>query len=111
RSLRGQLLQMNARALVAAVLGPHHREDAELGLGRLAPQRSDDPVVFLAGEAVAFEDLRRDGHRTAPSCASALTTDSKRTRPSALPSAGSQARSGCGIRPTTLRPSLQMPAM
>ena len=34
-----------------------------------------------------------------------------RRRPSALPSAGSQARSGCGIRPTTLRASLQMPAI
>ena len=48
---------------------------------------------------------------TAPWLESALTTDSNRTRPSALPSAGSHARSGCGIRPTTLRCSLQMPAM
>ena len=31
--------------------------------------------------------------------------------PSALPSTVSQARSGCGIRPTTLRRSLQIPAM
>ena len=31
--------------------------------------------------------------------------------PSSLPSSGSQARSGCGIRPATLRRSLQMPAM
>ena len=41
----------------------------------------------------------------------AFTTDSSTTRPSALPSDSSQARSGCGIRPTTLRRSLQMPAM
>ena len=38
-------------------------------------------------------------------------TDSNSTRPSALPSAVSHARSGCGINPTTLRASLQMPAM
>ena len=33
-----QRLQMHARALVAAVLGPHHREDAELGQVRLAAE-------------------------------------------------------------------------
>ena len=36
---RRERLEVNARALVAAVLRPHHREDAELGQGRLAPQR------------------------------------------------------------------------
>ena len=39
------------------------------------------------------------------------TTDSNSTRPSALPTAVSHARSGCGIRPTTFRASLQIPAM
>ena len=48
---------------------------------------------------------------TAPWLESACITDSNITRPSALPSAASQARSGCGIRPTTLRRALQMPAM
>ena len=42
---------------------------------------------------------------------SADTTDSNTILPSALPSADSHARSGCGIRPTTLRVALQMPAM
>src|SRR6266487_1903369 len=36
---------------------------------------------------------------------------SKMSRPSALPSSGSQARSGWGINPATFRRSLQMPAM
>ena len=36
RALGRQRLQVHARALVAAVLGPHHREDAELGERRLA---------------------------------------------------------------------------
>jgi hypothetical protein len=35
---RGQTLQVDARALVAAVLGPHHAEDAEFGDGGLALQ-------------------------------------------------------------------------
>ena len=48
---------------------------------------------------------------SAPCRDRALTTDSNSTRPSALPSTRSQARSGCGIRPTTLRASLQIPAM
>ena len=40
-----------------------------------------------------------DGHAVA----NAFTMDSRMTSPSALPSAGSHARSGCGIMPTTLR--------
>ena len=36
---------------------------------------------------------------------------SSSTRPSAEPSSGSEARSGCGISPTTLRPTLHTPAM
>ena len=43
---RGQLLQMQARALVGAVLAPHHAEDAEFGVARLAAQDVDDLVVF-----------------------------------------------------------------
>ena len=40
RTLGRQLPEVDARALVAAVLGPHHREDAELGDGRLTTERS-----------------------------------------------------------------------
>ena len=112
----GSFLQMDARALVAAVLRPHHREDAELGDRRLASERADDPVVFVA---VSGRGVRGARYRwlivqavpTAPADASARTTDSNSTSPSPLPSIGSQARSGCGIMPTTLRRSLQMPAM
>ncbi len=49
---RGQLLQMNARALVGAVLAPHHAEDAELGVAGLAAEQRDDLVVFRPGELV-----------------------------------------------------------
>ena len=120
RAGRRQLLQMDARALVAAVLGPHHREDAELGQRRLALHRAHDAIVLVRLEAVTLEDGRIDGAHTKMSSraaqntlpgAAALITDSNSTRPSSLPSAASHARSGCGIRPTTLRASLQMPAM
>ena len=53
RARRRQRLQMDARALVAAVLGPHHREDAELGQVRLAAEDLDDAVVLVAREPVA----------------------------------------------------------
>ena len=84
-----QLLQVDARALVAAVLRPHHREDAELGLGRLALQRAHDAVVFVGGEAVAFELLpdrcvMRFGPPPRAPARGRPTRD--RTRPSALPS-------------------------
>src|SRR4051794_38111556 len=58
-----QRLEVNARALVAAVLRPHHGEDAELGHGRLAPEHLDNALIFVAGESVAFENLIVDGHR------------------------------------------------
>src|SRR5690606_15374786 len=104
-----------------AVLGPHHRENPELGQRGLAAQGGNDAVVLLRFESVSFEKgrvncahdrgvpQRKDRYAvSAPLDASAATTDSKRTSPSSLPSAASQARSGCGIRPTTLRVSLQM---
>ena len=53
---RRQLPQVDPRALVAAVLRPHHREDAELGQGRLAAERRDDAVVLVGLQAVAFEN-------------------------------------------------------
>ena len=57
--------------------------------------------------------LRRDADKwfTGSPTPHAAITDSKMHQPSALPVASSQARSGCGIRPTTFRVSLQMPAM
>ena len=48
RAGRRKLLQVDPRALVAAVLGPHHREDAELGQGRLALERANDAIVFVS---------------------------------------------------------------
>src|SRR5687767_14665155 len=106
---------MNARALVAAVLGPHHGEDAQLGERRLPAEHRDNTRVFVLGDPVALEHLLIDDshylsatavalrtHVSVPSEA-AFMTDSNRTKPSALPTASSHARSGCGMSPTTLR--------
>src|SRR5439155_6315989 len=107
RSLGRQRLQMHARALITAVLGPHHGEDAELGQVRFPAKKPHDPIVFVGLEAVAFDRLGIDGHAVA----NAFTMDSRMTRPSTQPRAGSAARSGWGIMPTTFRASLQMPAI
>src|SRR3954464_7814821 len=101
-----QRSQMHARALVTAVLRPHHREDAELRQVRLSPHERDDAFVFVRLDAVTLQCLLIDH-----AGANAFTMDSRMTSPSVPPSAASQARSGCGIMPTTLRRSLQMPAI
>ena len=50
-----QRLQVDARALVAAVLGPHHGEDPELRQVRLASEQRDDARVLVGLEAVSIE--------------------------------------------------------
>src|SRR5262245_65941606 len=102
---------MHARAVGAAVLGPHHREDAELRDVRLAAEKLHDAVVFVALQPVSVEQLLIDHRTAAHLTAMAPTIDSKIMRPSTPPTSGSQARSGCGIMPTTLRRSLQMLAI
>src|SRR5262249_51490251 len=99
RALRGESLQVHARTLVAAVLGPHHGEDAELRQVGLAPEELHNSIVLLGFEAVSFDRGGIDAHAVA----NAFTMDSRITRPSTQPSAGSAARSGWGIMPTTFR--------
>jgi hypothetical protein len=60
RPFGGQSPQIDARALVAAVLRPHHREDPKLGQVRIAPEKGDDPFVLVRLDAVALENLRVD---------------------------------------------------
>jgi hypothetical protein len=63
----GQLLQVDARGFVAAMLGPHHAEDAELGQIRLTAHRVQDALIFLGGQAVLGDDLGGDsGHEASP---------------------------------------------
>jgi hypothetical protein len=60
RPLRRKALQVNARGLVAAVLAPHHAEDAELRVGRRAPERLLDHAVFVGRELVLLDHVRGD---------------------------------------------------
>src|SRR5262249_21241226 len=101
--------------------------DSQLCQGRLALKRVDNPLIFVLRQAMAFEQCRISSHSSStphdveaaptgvlvvelPVPTTARTRDSNTINPSALPSASSHARSGCGISPTTLRLSLQRPA-
>src|SRR5260370_1308053 len=117
---RGQPLQMHFARFVRAVLAPHHGENAKLGNVGIAAENFLNARVLFGGHAVFRGDFRGDfnfrGCRSHQAVAFAAetsdsTSDRKITRPSAEPSANSTARSGCGIRPATLRSRLQMPAM
>ena len=50
-----QLLQMDPGALVAAVFGPHDREDAQFGEVGFLADELDDELVFFPGQVVLFE--------------------------------------------------------
>ena len=47
--------------LFRSMLGPHDREDAELGQVGLAPERMKDALIFVGGEAVLGDQFGRDG--------------------------------------------------
>ena len=65
RRLGRQLLEVDARAFVRAMLGPHDRKDAELDQIGLAAKRVEDAVIFVGGKAVLGDDLGGD-HGCAP---------------------------------------------
>ena len=56
-------------------------------------------------------DLGRAQRHAAPTTVAGASSDRSMTRPSVEPRSASEARSGCGMSPTTFRPSLQIPAM
>ena len=97
RRLGRQGLQPLLRRLVRAVLGPHDREDAQLGQVRLAAHDLEDQLVLVGLDAVARDDF---GGNLAHDSAS--TSESNISLPSDPPSRSSAKRSGCGIRPSTL---------
>ena len=110
RTLGRQLLQMHARALVAAVLAPHHREDAELGEVRLAAEErrrcarirpASDRGVRGPCESIM---RRRARPRDRPTCSELRRRTAEHDQAvGAAQRAARSARSGCGIMPTTLR--------
>jgi hypothetical protein len=46
---------------VRAVLAPHHREDAQLGVIGFTAQNALDPIKFLDRESVLPDEIRSDG--------------------------------------------------
>ena len=60
RRLGRQLLEVQSRALVAAVFGPHDREDTQLDEIGLAAQCVEHALVFFGAEAVLFDDFGGD---------------------------------------------------
>src|SRR3546814_20743948 len=58
-----EFLQMEARAFIAAMLGPHDRENAEFDKVRLAPERGEDALIFFRRQAVFGDDFGGDGGR------------------------------------------------
>ena len=61
---RGPLVGRRARCtrerLVRAVLAPHHAEDAELGVRRLAAERAKDAGVLVVVQFVLLDEGGRD---------------------------------------------------
>src|SRR5947209_2749252 len=95
---------------------------------KLAEGRADGRVVKVYLDAIEQNRPRRRRHRprelgahrdfafmrpryAAARALAAERSARRRTTPSSEPRIGSDARSGCGIRPTTLPASLQIPAM
>src|ERR1035437_8486628 len=113
----GEAFQQWLAGLVAAVLTPERADDAELDARRRAPQLGHGQLVLVGGESNLRQLGGRDhgyAHATPaklPCCPTSAATQVNSCRPSALPSRLSTARSGWGIMPSTLRPSLRMPAM
>ncbi len=93
---RGQLLQVHARALIGAVLAPHHGEDAEFGVGGLAAEDIDHLLIFAGRELMLGDDFGGEGGAHASTAADACSMDWKTTRPSVEPISGSVRAFGMG---------------
>ena len=78
----GSFLRCTSRTLVAAVLGPHHRKNSELGDARLSTEGLDDAVVFLECETVTFEEraIGRAHDAAVDTAPCAATCDDRPTR-------------------------------
>src|SRR5690242_18849651 len=93
------------------MLTPHHRENAKLRDVRVPSQNGFDAQILFVSETVSMNKIRRNRTSHAEVIKTDPNIDRSRGKPSSLPSRASQARSGCGIIPTTLRCRLQIPAM
>ena len=93
-----QPAQMRPRGFVRAVFAPHYGEDSQFYEIGIAAKQFLDPAIFIRGKTVRADQISGDGcHESASSRLWNIA------RPEVEPSSGSQARSGCGINPSTLR--------
>src|SRR5262249_32884045 len=60
RAFGRQSPEVHAARLVRAVLAPHHAEDAELGVARLATERTQDDGVLVGADLVLRDERRLD---------------------------------------------------
>src|SRR5215468_12780778 len=91
------------------MLAPHRREHAELSQVRRTLEDREGALELLRRQPECGSEGSGD---SAPAIhCNAPTRPSKNARPSVLPSSGSVAFSGCGIRPRIVRLSLRMPAI
>ena len=97
RSGGRQFPQVDARALVAAVLGPHHREDAELGQRRFTFHRANDAIVLVRLEAVTLENSRIDGAHSVVRRSAGRSARSRHRSPTRT----SRVRLHCRVPPRT----------
>src|SRR5205814_1637699 len=99
------------------MLAPERAHHAQLGESRITTEHCDQTVEFALRQAVLGDQRRRNQRITGArfdfghQAATRARMDSRRRAPSLEPSKALQARSGCGIRPSTLPSSLMMPAM
>jgi hypothetical protein len=63
RTLGRETSQVDARTFVAAVFGPHHAEDAELGESGLSLQDADDALIFGVCKSVLRELVLGDHYK------------------------------------------------
>ena len=88
-----QLLQMQPRAFVRTVLAPHHAENAQLCITRLASKQRYNLFIFRASQLVRSDDFGCNCNHSYLT-ARLETMDLKITSPSLEPISSSAARSG-----------------
>jgi hypothetical protein len=57
----GKSFEKRTRVLIGTMLAPHHREDAQLRVVRLAAQNAFDALILLGGEAVLLDQFGCNG--------------------------------------------------
>src|SRR5581483_590870 len=109
RALGRKRPEVDLRALVGAVLRPHHAVHGELVVVRLPAEPRPDRLQLVVGETERpMQRLLHAGYTLARAYE---RNEASIGWPPVGPTSGSTACSGCGISPTTFPASLRPPAM